>query len=269
MQIILALAVLIILAVSARWAWWRPRAGGLAVLCYHKIGTPPEGSQLRDLWVSPEKFRSQLKFLQKAGYKTLLFSDLLKAYSDNVPLPVKSVLITFDDGYENNYLNAWPILRELGAKGNIFVVFNTIGKANLWHNPASEAWVNMATLGQLKEMQESGIIEYGSHTMTHPHLSGLPLDDAACEMAESKRQLEAALGREICAFAYPYGDGAYLPEVRARALAAGYTFDFSFRQGKTPWPWERARGPLDRLFIQGRDNNWDLELQLTRGASRL
>ena len=160
-------------------------------------------------------------------------------------------------------------MRELGAKGNIFVVFNTIGKANLWHNPASESWVNMATLSQLREMQTSGVIEYGSHTMNHPRLSALPLEEAVCEIAESKRQLEAAFGKEMCAFAYPYGDGAYIPEVRAKVLEAGYTFDFSFRQGKTPWPWKRSCGPIDRLFIRGGDNNWDLKLQLTRGASRL
>ena len=269
MTYIAATLLIAALAISARWAWWRSEMPGLAVLCYHKIGTPPAGSRLRDLWVSPEKFRSQVKFMLDRGYTTLFFSDLLKAYKNNSPLPEKCVLITFDDGYENNYTQAWPILKELGAKGNIFVVFNTIGKANLWHNPASEAWVNMATLEQLKEMQVSGVIEYGSHTMSHPHLSSLTLDDAAWEMEESRRQLEAALGRELCAFAYPYGDGAYAPAIRAKALEAGYTFDFSFKQGKTQWPWYRAGNTIDRLFIRGGDNNWDLALHLSRGYSRL
>ena len=269
MAIILAAAAIIILAASARWAWWRRRTAGLEVLCYHKIGTPPPGSKLKELWVSPEKFRAQVKYLLGKGYQTLLFSDLLKIRRGETPLPAKAVLITFDDGYENNYLHAWPILRELGAKGNIFVVFSTIGKANLWHDPASEPWVNMATLDQLREMQASGVIEYGSHTMSHPHLSALPPGDAAWEIAESKRQLEAAFGREMCAFAYPYGDGAYAPAIREKALEAGYTFDFSFRQGKTGWPWNRKGSAIDRLFIRGGDNTWDLALQLSRGASRL
>ncbi len=269
MPVIAAVIVLSALAASARWAWWRPARPGLKVLCYHKIGTPPPGSKLKDLWVSPEKFRAQVKYLLDNGYRTLLFSELKKAYDSGAKLPEKSVLITFDDGYENNYTHAWPILKELGAKGNIFVVYGTIGKANLWHNPASEPWVNMATLPQLREMQESGVMEYGSHTMSHPHLASLKPGDAAWEMAESKRQLEAAFGREMCAFAYPYGDGAYVPAVREKALEAGYTFDFSFLQGKTPWPWDRKAGPIDRLFIRGGDNNWDLALHLTRGASRL
>lgn len=269
---ILAASAVILLAAaaaSARWTWWRPAAPGMKVLCYHKVGDPPPGSKLKDLWVSAAKFRAQVKWLLDNGYTTAFFSDLKKLHDEGKPLPEKTVLITFDDGYENNYSVAWPILRELGAKGNIFVVYNTIGKTNLWHNPASEPWVNMATLEQLREMQASGVMEYGSHTMNHPHLPKLKLEDAAWEMAESKRQLEAAFGREMCAFAYPYGEGAYVPEIRAKALEAGYTFDFSFTQGKTPWPWDRERRTIDRLFIRGSDNLWDFALQLSRGASRL
>ncbi len=254
---------------SARWAWWRAASPGLPVLVYHKIGSPPPGSKLKDLWVSPEKFRSQISWLLSHGYTTVLFSDLLKAHKGEKPLPEKAVLITFDDGYENNFVHAYKILRELGAKGNIFVVYNTIGKANLWHNPATEPWVNMADLAMLKEMQESGVIEFGSHTMNHPNLDKLPLEDAAWELTESKKQLETALGREMSAFAYPYGAGAYSPAVRASVLKAGYIFDFSFKQGKTPWPWNRDSGPIDRLFIKRGDNNLDLLLHLTRGASRL
>lgn len=264
-----AVLLLIAFALSARWTWWRPLKPGLSVLCYHKVGLPPRGSQLGELWVSPGKFRAQVKYLLDNGFSTLLFSDLKKIHDSGAQLPAKAVLITFDDGYENNYLYAWPILRELGAKANIFVVFDTMGKVNLWHDPAAEAWVNMAAPGQLKEMQDSGVIEYGSHTMSHPRLSGLKPGDAAWEIAESKRQLEAVFGREICAFAYPYGDGAYIPAIREKALEAGYTFDFSFRQGKTPWPWDRNNSAIDRLFIRGGDNTWDLALQLSRGSSRL
>ncbi len=269
MSILVSIIILAALAASARWTWWREKTPGLRVLCYHKIGVAPAGSKLKELWISPEKFRAQVKYLLDHGYATLLFSDLLKAWRGEAVLPEKAVVITFDDGYENNYLHAWPILKELGAKGNIFVVYNTIGKVNSWHNPASEGWVNMATLAQLKEMQDSGVIEYGSHTMNHPHLSALKPGDAAWEMAESKRQLEAAFGREMFAFAYPYGDGAYIPALRETALETGYVFDFSFRQGKTPWPWDRKATTLDRLFIRGGDNIWDLVLQLERGASRL
>ena len=268
-QIISVLSLLLAAALSARWTWWRKKIPGLAVLCYHKIGTPPPGSRLKELWVSPEKFRRQVKYLLDNGYKTLLFSDLLKACNGEASLPEKAVLITFDDGYENNYTQAWPILKELGAKGNIFVVFNTIGKVNVWHNPSSEPWVNMATAEMLREMKKSGVMELGSHTMSHPRLSAIEPETAAWEMRESKKQLEALLGTEICAFAYPYGDGAWQPSVRAAAMQAGYSLDFSFTQGKTPWPWERQNRPIDRLFIRGDETIFDLALHLSRGAARL
>lgn len=268
-MIIAAVLLLALLAASARWTWWRSPKPGLKVLCYHKVGVPPRGSKLGELWVSPGKFRAQVKYLLDNGYTTLLFSDLKKLADSGAALPGKAVLITFDDGYENNYLYAWPVLKELGAKANIFVVFNTIGKVNLWHGTASEPWINMATLEQLREMQDSGVIEYGSHTMNHPRLSRLEAGDAAWEIAESRRQLGAALGRELCAFAYPYGDGAGAPALREKVSEAGYAFDFSFRQGITPWPWDRKSSALDRLYIRGGDNNWDLALQLSRGASRL
>lgn len=261
---VLAAAALI----SARWTWWRGSRPGLPVLCYHKIGTPPAGSRLKDLWVSPDNFRRQMLYLKEKGYETLLFSDLLKIRRGEARLPEKAVVVTFDDGYENNYAHAWKIMSKTGTKGNIFVVFDTIGKANLWHDPASEPWVNMADLPMLKEMQESGVVEYGSHTMSHPKLPKLPLEDADWQMRESKKRLEEALGRELCAFAYPYGAGAYVPEVRALALKY-YEFDFSFTQGKTAWPWDRDAGPIDRLFIKGSDTMLDFALQLSRGASRL
>ncbi|MBI4801140.1 MAG: polysaccharide deacetylase family protein [Elusimicrobia bacterium] len=256
-------------AASARWTWWRRKAAGLPVLVYHKIGRAPAGSRLGSLWVTPEKFRAQVVWLLNHGYTTLLFSDLRKAHKGGKKLPEKAVLITFDDGYENNYAEAYRILKELNARGNIFAVYNAIGKANLWHNPAGEPWINMADLEMLRKMLSSGVIELGSHTMNHPDLEKLPFEDAAWEIAESRKQLQAALGTEICAFAYPYGAGAGNPALRESVFKAGYTFDFSFRQGKTPWPWQREAGPIDRLFIRGGDNELDMYLQLTRGASRL
>jgi peptidoglycan/xylan/chitin deacetylase (PgdA/CDA1 family) len=121
----------------------------------------------------------------------------------------------------------------------------------------------------IKEMQESGLVEFGSHTMNHPNLEKIPLDDAEWEVRESKKQLEDKLKTEICAFAYPYGAGAYNPEVRKKVLESGYIFDFSFRQGKTQWPWQREKDPIERLFIKGDENNFDLYLHLTRGFARL
>ena len=126
----------------------------------------------------------------------------------------------------------------------------------------------MASMDTLKEMKKSGVIEFGAHTMNHPRLNTLSKDMVEWELKESKKQIEKAFDIKICAFAYPYGIGAYDPKIREKVFDAGYTFDFSFKQGKTLWPSGKNK-PLDRLFIKGDENNFDLYLHLTRGAARL
>lgn len=239
---------------------------GLKVLVYHKIGYPPPSSKLKDLWVTPERFEKHISYLSK-NYKLIGFSDLKDYYENTKPVD-EVVLITFDDGYENNYLYAYPILKKYNAKGNIFVVYNTIGKANIWHNPETEPWINMATKEQLVEMYKSGVIEFGSHTMNHPRLENIPFEDAVWEIKESKKQLEELFQTPIIAFAYPYGNGAYNEKIRA-VVKENYLFDFSFKQGITPWPWQRDKLPIDRLFVKYNDTNFDLKLHLKKGVSKL
>jgi peptidoglycan/xylan/chitin deacetylase (PgdA/CDA1 family) len=254
---------------SARWNWWRPPvSGGLPALMYHKIGDAPKGSRLRKLWVTTDDFRRQLRHLRDHGYAPIHFSDWRDAEKGLKPLPAKPVLITFDDGYMNNYELAYPLLRELGMKANVFLVYETMDQHNAWHDPSTEPWLRMLTWAQIREMQDSGLFEFGSHTMRHRDLAALPPEEVSWELAESKSRLEDKLGREVLGFAYPYGSGAYKPEVRAAALAAGYRFDFSIRQGITRLPWRRESAPVQRLLIRGDDNMLDFHLNLTRGKAR-
>lgn len=224
----------------------------LPVLVYHKVGLPPKGSKLKNLWVSPKRLKSHIGHLKKRGYNTIGFSDLARALRGGPPLPSKPVLITFDDGYKNNYTGAFGILKETGAKANIFIVYNTVGKNNSWHDPSSEPWINMLDWNMIKEMQSSGLVEFGSHTMNHPNLCETATDEVSWEARESKKRLEEKLDVEITAFAYPYGAGACIERIRRLILEAGYLFDFSFSHGKSPWPWKPDMGPIKRLFIKGR-----------------
>lgn len=264
-----ALAAAAAAGASARWNWWRPVVdGGLPALMYHKIGEAPPGSKLAKLWVSAADFRAQLEHLRDGGYAAIGLSDWRDAETGVKPLPEKPVLITFDDGYMNNYEAAYPLLREFGMKGVVFLVHEAVGRHNGWENPALEPWLKMLTWAQVKEMQDSGVIEFGSHGMRHRNLAETPLDEARWEAAESKLRLEEKLGREVLGFAYPYGAGAFLPEVRAAVLQAGYRFDFSIKQGISRLPWNRERGPVRRLLIRGDDSMLDFRLNLTRGRAR-
>jgi peptidoglycan/xylan/chitin deacetylase (PgdA/CDA1 family) len=254
---------------SARWNWWRAVvAGGMPALMYHKIGDSPPGSELAKLWVSVEKFRAQLEYLRDNDYTAITFSDWRDAEKGVKPLPEKPVLITFDDGYRNNYDAAFPLLREFGMKGNVFLVYETMDRHNSWHDPATEPWLKMLTWAQIKEMQDSGVFEFGSHTMRHRCLTEIPLEDARWELTESKRRLEEKLGREVVGFAYPYGAGAYDAPVRAAAREAGYRFDFGIKQGITSLPWKPEDGPIRRLLIRGEESLYDFHLNMTRGKGR-
>ena len=256
------------LGASARWNWWRPKVTGLPTLMYHKIGDYPKGSQLKKLWVKTSDFREQLEYLKSHGYTSIHFSQWRDVQSGRSSMPPNPVLITFDDGYANNYELAYPILKEMSMKANIFLVYETMEHHNAWHNPATEPWLRMLTWGQIQEMQDSGVIEFGSHTMRHRNLAATALDDVRWELVESKKRLEDKLGREMVGFAYPYGAGAYVPEVRRLAREAGYVYDFGIKQGISPLAWKPEAGPLKRLLIRGDDTMFDFHLNMTRGKAR-
>lgn len=267
-EIAAAAAGITALGASARWNWWRPSVSGIPTLMYHKVGTYPKGSQLQKLWVTVEDFRTQLYYLKSHGYTPLTFCELRAAEKGTMAMPAQPVLITFDDGYANNYELAFPLLQEFAMKGNIFLVYEMMDRHNAWHNPETEPWQRMLTWAQIEEMQRSGLVEFGSHTMRHRNLESISLDDARWELTESKKRLEDKLGREMVGFAYPYGAGAYNPAVRALAREAGYRYDFGIKQGISPLPWDPASGPLKRLLVRGDDNRFDFHLNMTRGRAR-
>jgi peptidoglycan/xylan/chitin deacetylase (PgdA/CDA1 family) len=101
-----------------------------------------------------------------------------------------------------------------------------------------------------------------------PQAKVMRMEEAFWELTESKKRLEDRLGREMLAFAYPYGSGAYRPEVRAVVREAGYRFDFSIKQGISTLPWDRENEAVRRLLVRGDDTMYDFHLNLTRGKAR-
>jgi peptidoglycan/xylan/chitin deacetylase (PgdA/CDA1 family) len=256
-------------ALSARWNWWRKPVPGIPILMYHKVGVPPEDSKLKKLWVTPDKFRAQLEFLKSSGYTPIIFKDLYAYWDEKKPLPEKPILITFDDGYANNYTEAYPILKSFGFPATLFVVVQTVGWENQWHDPKTEARIPMISWSQLKELQAGGW-EIGSHTMNHHNLQKIELKDVALEMEKSRRILTEFMGEVPNTFAYPYGSGEDVPAIRLKAKESGYRVAVGVHAGK--WTLERfASSPynLPRVFVRGDENLFDFKLQLSRGQSRL
>jgi len=255
--------------VSARWNWWRPKKAGIPILMYHKVGDPPEGSQLKKLWVSKKDFHKQMAFLAKEGYHAITFKDIYNCWDRNVPLPPKPILITFDDGYANNYEAAFPILQGFGFRATLFVVVQTVGWDNRWHDPKSETRINMVTWAQLKELQKAGW-EIGSHSMNHPNLQKIELKEVSREMEKSRAVIKEFLDETPNTFAYPYGSGEDVPAIRDRAKEAGYRIAVGVHAGK--WTLDHFKESpfnLPRVFVRGDENMYDFDLQLSRGHSRL
>lgn len=161
----------------------------IPILMYHSISYE-KGNPIR---LPKEKFREQMQYLKNNGYTTLSLDDVYDFIVNNKPVPEKSVAITFDDGYADNYENAYPILKEFGFKATVFVITSTVDK-----DPA------YLTSRELIEMQQNGI-SIESHTVTHKDLDTMSYDTQLKELTDSKIYLENLLGNYIKYIAYPSG----------------------------------------------------------------
>jgi peptidoglycan/xylan/chitin deacetylase (PgdA/CDA1 family) len=166
----------------------------LPILTYHHIDFLPPGAskEWQDLTVSPRTFEKQMEYLFQQNYQPITFSQFINFLKTDREIPEKSLIITFDDGWKNQYLYAFPILKKYNFKAAFFIVVNQIG-GDLFMN-----W------SQLKELLNSGM-EIGSHTMSHPNLKKLNSSQLIYEIEKSKTILEKNLNYRIEVFAYPYG----------------------------------------------------------------
>lgn len=254
---------------SARWNWWRRSNPGIPILMYHKVGKPPEGSKIKKLWVHPSMFRKHLAYLSDEGYHPITFKELYDLWDRGSPLPSKPVILTFDDGYANNYTEAFPVMKDFGFRGVLFVVVQTVGWNNHWHDPKTETRIPMISWTQLKDLQNAGW-EIGSHTMNHPRLTTLSAEDVKFEIEKSRHIIGEFLDEISSTFAYPYGNGEDDPAVREAVRNAGYRLAAGIHAGKwTPDQFRSAPYQLPRVFVRGGETMLDFHLQITRGQSRL
>lgn len=183
------------------------------ILMYHSIGV----KRRNNLLVAPNKFAAQIKHLHKAGYQSICFQTLENHWKFGKPLPAKPILLTFDDGYKDNYTIAYPILRKYKFKATIFVISNYVGDAN------------HLSQNQIKEMMKSGLIDIGAHTKSHPDLTTVPSEKMYREIFGSKQSLTKYTGKPAIAFAYPIGRYNY--EVVKATGAARYKFAVTTKPG--------------------------------------
>ncbi len=172
------------------------------ILMYHYISVPPEGSHRYRVGNSlpPETFIEHLDYLQVEGYTTIYLKDLISYLATGVPeLPDKPIILTFDDGYEDIYLNAFPALRERGMVATFFIITDFATEA-----AENDAYELYADWEQLAEMAAADM-EIGSHSRNHPNLAGKDLDYLVWQALGSQENIEANVGYHPHILSYPAG----------------------------------------------------------------
>lgn len=168
--------------------WQGPGEVFVPILLYHHI-LNHEAENIYTVTVTD--FRKQMNYLIENGFTSITTKELVNAILEGGNLPQKPVIITFDDGNENIYLHAFPIMEELGLTGTLYLISNRLTASGF------------LSVDKLNEMIIKGW-EVGSHGNTHVDLVAQP-DTLRTEIGDSKKKLEESLNTEIASFAYPYG----------------------------------------------------------------
>jgi len=197
------------------------------VLTYHNIGIPPRGTGMPGLYVTPRMFRFQMWYLKIAGFKVVSLRDILK-FVRGESHSNKLVAITFDDGFQDFYDNAYPVLKMYKYPSAVFLVSDLTGKENIWDYKKIKDRKRLLDWDKILELKNDGVI-FGSHSKTHRSLTSLSEKELKDETEGSKKAIEERLKSPVEFFCYPYGD--YSEEARSAVKEAGYSAAITTRRG--------------------------------------
>jgi len=177
------------------------------ILTYHSIsqGDSP-------LKTSPELFAEQMEWLRDNA-RVVSLSEIVAALASRRPLPERAVVLTFDDGFQDFYVSAAPLLHRWGLPATVFLATGYCGRTNAW--PGQPDWVDQEPLldwQQVAELARQGF-SFGAHSISHAVLTRLPVVEAQREIIQCKVQIEERVGQPVEFFCYPYG--RWNPAVRS------------------------------------------------------
>lgn len=188
------------------------------VLMYHSVSEHPPAATHR-LSVHPDEFAVQLGLLRRRGCTTVTFDEYARSITTGAPLPENAVVLTFDDGYADFHLNAFPLLEELGFTATVFVTTGWLDDAG--DQAAGHPLDRMLSWKQVRQLDLAGI-EIGAHSHSHAQLDQLSVAALEQELRTSKDLLEDHIGGPVTTLAYPFGYSS--KRVREAVAANGYRF---------------------------------------------
>ncbi|AAK80272.1 Polysaccharide deacetylase-like protein; Xylanase/chitin deacetylase family enzyme [Clostridium acetobutylicum EA 2018] len=207
----------------------------IPILMYHWI----EDGKGDELKVSKEKFKGEMDIVKQSGYTPISFDELYDFINNKKPFSIKPILITFDDGYEDNYVNAYPVLKEFGFKATVFAITDLINTCPYLSDK------------EIIELSKNNV-DVESHAASHSKLSFLSYDRQYDELKRSKERLEEILHKKEYYLAYPFGK--YNRDTIDIAHKLGYRLAACTKEGFA----SKADGnyELKRIYIS---NNYSLE----------
>jgi peptidoglycan/xylan/chitin deacetylase (PgdA/CDA1 family) len=205
------------------------------VIQYHKIDKPAPDARVRGGFTPPRRFARQMAFLKQRGFVFYTASGLIEHFLEHDRFPENGITVTLDDGWLDNYTNAFPVLQELGIVATVFIVPSCLGQRSTKAIAAGEGDREHLSRAQVLEMSAAGI-EFGSHSLNHRLLRELTDQEIVIEVQEAKQQIEELTQQECKTFAYPAG--YYTKQAQQIIRDAGHIAAFS-----------TTYGPVDRLDL--------------------
>lgn len=229
------------------------------ILVYHHVAPEwPADFEGRTITVLSADFEGELAYMQGAGYRSITLAELANAMFYGLPLPEKPVILTFDDGYEDNFLYAFPLLQKYGFVGSFAVVTSFLD------HPGYMSW------DEVRQMTQAGM-EFVSHSANHVDLGAATAEAAAAEVRESRKAIQEKASQPVQALVYPYGEPFAHGSGEAQARVVEILRQEGYAVGVTnplpnTWPEikQDAAAPyqLNRVMVSG-------GMGLTRFAARL
>lgn len=231
------------------------------ILMYHMVCEPTNKLEAR-FACPPARFSRHMQKLISDGFLPISLNQALERAFFQEEIPDKSVVITLDDGYEDNYTNAFPILEEYSIPASIFLTTGYLNGHNDWMDHSDCPKHPIMNWDQIKEMSRHGI-NFGAHTVTHPRLTELENHRVRSEIEDSKKEIEDKLGETCDHFAYPYG--LFNDKISRIVKETGFSLACSTKSGFNNR--SRDRFSLHRIEVYGDDSWWRLKQKLTFGTN--
>jgi len=255
--------LIFLIFLNIQYGIFMPSVKGLPILLYHKISQNYNGL----LTITEAMLEEQFTYILNNSYTTITFKDLIDYHLQRKPLPEKPIIITFDDGFLNNYTYLYPLLKKYNLKATIFLTVQHIGDTNKWDNGS----IKLLDYSDLKNMG-ADFIEYGIHTYNHKNLKNRSPEFVRKDIEKCYAELDKNEINYVKVLAYPYGSypksHSDFKSFTSALHKCGIIFGLRIGNKINKLP---ITNPylVKRIDIRGTDSFWTFKTKLKKGRVKM